>query len=70
MTTSSSSKSSSSGAGQIDTKAVREWAESNGIELSSRGRVPADVIEKYRAAGNQIVLRLEVLVAPPPKARC
>jgi hypothetical protein len=24
----------------------------NGIEVSTRGRVPADVIEKYRAAGN------------------
>ena len=42
----------SNGNGQVDTKAVRKWAESNGIELSSRGRVPADVIEKYKAAGN------------------
>jgi hypothetical protein len=40
------------GNGHIDTKAVRKWAESNGIQLSSRGRVPADVIEKYKAAGN------------------
>jgi hypothetical protein len=30
----------------------RAWAASNGIELSNRGRVPAEVIEKYRAAGN------------------
>ena len=36
----------------VDTRAVRAWAASNGIELSSRGRVPADVVEKYRAAGN------------------
>ena len=43
---------SSSSGGQVDTKAVRAWAASNGIELSSRGRVPADVIEKYRIAGN------------------
>ena len=42
----------SNGNGQVDTKAVRKWAESNGIELSSRGRVPADVVAKYRAAGN------------------
>ena len=48
---SKSSRSSSPGS-QVDTKAVRAWAASNGIELSSRGRVPADVIEKYRAAGN------------------
>lgn len=38
--------------GQVDTRAVRRWAEANGIQLSSRGRVPADVVEKYSAAGN------------------
>ena len=36
----------------VDTKAVRKWAESNGIQLSDRGRIPAHVIEQYRAAGN------------------
>jgi hypothetical protein len=36
----------------VDNQAVRAWAASNGIELSSRGRIPAEVIEKYRAAGN------------------
>ena len=36
----------------VDTKAVRAWAASNGIELSSRGRVPGDVVAQYRAAGN------------------
>jgi hypothetical protein len=46
------SSGSSTSAGQVDTKAVRAWAASNGIELSNRGRVPAEVIEKYRAAGN------------------
>ncbi|MDH6523133.1 hypothetical protein M2163_000361 [Streptomyces sp. SAI-135] len=29
---------------------VREWAQSQGIEVNSRGRVPRDVIEKYEAA--------------------
>ncbi|WTX00800.1 Lsr2 family protein (plasmid) [Streptomycetaceae bacterium NBC_01309] len=29
---------------------VREWAQAQGIEVSSRGRIPADVIDKYRAA--------------------
>lgn len=48
----SSSSRSSSPASQVDSKAVRAWAAANGIELSNRGRVPADVIEKYRAAGN------------------
>jgi hypothetical protein len=36
----------------VDIKTVRKWAASNGIELSTRGRIPADVIEKYRQAGN------------------
>jgi nucleoid-associated protein Lsr2 len=35
-----------------DLKAVREWAASNKIELSSRGRVPQRVIEQYHAAGH------------------
>jgi hypothetical protein len=36
----------------VDNAAVRAWAGSNGIELSARGRLPKDVIEQYRAAGN------------------
>ena len=40
------------GFGEVDTKAVRKWAEANDIKLNSRGRIPADVIEKYRAAGH------------------
>jgi len=36
----------------VDTKAVRKWAESNGIEVSARGRIPSHVVEQYRAAGN------------------
>ena len=42
------SKSSSN----VDLKAVRAWAASNQIELSNRGRVPARVVEQYKAAGN------------------
>ena len=45
----STSRKASSG---VDLKAVRAWAASNGIELSSRGRVPASVLEQYRSAGN------------------
>jgi hypothetical protein len=37
---------------QVDAKAVRAWAKSNNIELSSRGRIPADVVDQYRKAGN------------------
>ncbi|MFF3765510.1 Lsr2 family protein [Streptomyces sp. NPDC001922] len=29
---------------------VREWAKAQGIEVSMRGRVPKDVVEKYEAA--------------------
>ena len=36
----------------IDPKAVRAWAASNKIDISDRGRIPASVVEQYRAAGN------------------
>jgi hypothetical protein len=36
----------------VDSKAVRAWADSNGVKLSSRGRIPADVVENYHAAGH------------------
>jgi hypothetical protein len=36
----------------VDSASVRKWAQSNGIELSQRGRIPADVVERYKAAGN------------------
>jgi Lsr2 len=34
----------------VDTVRVREWAREQGIEVKDRGRVPADVVEKYQAA--------------------
>ena len=34
-----------------DTRKVREWAKGQGIDIKERGRVPAEVIEKYKAAG-------------------
>jgi Lsr2 len=36
----------------FDTKAVRKWAEANGIEINARGRIPTDVVERFKAAGN------------------
>lgn len=36
----------------VDNRAVRAWAASNGVELSTRGRIPASVVEQYRAAGH------------------
>ena len=32
--------------------AVRAWASGRGIEVNVRGRIKADVVEKFRAAGN------------------
>ena len=36
----------------VDPKAVRAWAASNKIQVNDRGRIPASVVEQYRAAGN------------------
>jgi hypothetical protein len=36
----------------VDSASVRKWAQANGMELSQRGRIPADVVERYKAAGN------------------
>lgn len=36
----------------VDPAAVRAWAKGNGIVVSPRGRLKADVVEAYRAAGN------------------
>lgn len=30
-----------------ETAAIREWARSQGMKISDRGRIPADIIEKY-----------------------
>ncbi len=29
---------------------VRDWAKANGVEIKERGRVPAEVVAKFRAA--------------------
>jgi Lsr2 len=34
----------------IDTVAVRAWARENGYGIKARGRVPAEVVAKYRQA--------------------
>jgi hypothetical protein len=36
----------------VDNRAVRAWAASNGVDLPARGRIPAAVIDQFRAAGN------------------
>jgi hypothetical protein len=40
-------------ASAIDTHKVREWAKGQGIEIKDRGRVPANIVEQYRAAAGQ-----------------
>jgi nucleoid-associated protein Lsr2 len=40
------------GNSDVDNKTVRRWAEANGIELSKRGRIPLEVVNQFRAAGN------------------
>ncbi len=37
----------------IDTHAVRAWAKDQGIDIKERGRVPADVVARYREATGQ-----------------
>lgn len=41
------------GDGPVDSTAVRVWAKSHGIEVKDRGRVPADLVQKFRAATGQ-----------------
>lgn len=33
-----------------DTAAVRDWAREQGLKVSDRGRIPADILEKYEAS--------------------
>ncbi len=39
-----------SGPGPEDSKAVRAWAEANGVDVNTRGRLSASVLAQYRAA--------------------
>jgi Lsr2 len=36
--------------GQLNTTEVREWAKAQGFEVKDRGRVPAELITRFRAA--------------------
>ncbi|HWA67501.1 MAG TPA: Lsr2 family protein [Mycobacteriales bacterium] len=40
------------GSAGVDPAAVRAWARSSGIKVNERGRIPADIIEQYTAAGH------------------
>lgn len=41
---------SSSGGSGVDAKAVRAWAQEQGLDVPARGRVPASLIEAYKNA--------------------
>ncbi len=36
-----------SGGAKSESAAVREWAQAHGIPVNSRGRIPAEIIERY-----------------------
>ncbi len=37
----------------LNTTEVREWAKEQGIEVKDRGRVPADLVARFKAATGQ-----------------
>ena len=37
----------------VDSTQVREWAKAQGIEVKDRGRVPAELVVKFKAATGQ-----------------
>jgi hypothetical protein len=44
------SRGSSARTRDYDPKAVRAWAEAQGLEVSARGRVPADLVARFQEA--------------------
>ena len=44
------SRGSNSRTRDYDPKAVRAWAEAQGLEVSARGRVPADLVTRFQEA--------------------
>jgi Lsr2 len=40
-------------AGGVDSTEVREWAKAQGIEVKDRGRVPAELVARFKAATGQ-----------------
>jgi Lsr2 len=41
------------GEGRPDSTEVRDWARSQGIEVKDRGRIPAELVVKFKAATTQ-----------------
>jgi hypothetical protein len=36
---------------EADPRAVRAWAQEEGLQVSSRGRIPTEILDRYRATG-------------------
>jgi hypothetical protein len=51
-----------------DTKAIRDWATAQGMNVSSRGRIAADVLEAYKARGETSAAVEPVAVEPDDDA--
>ncbi len=45
-------RSAEAGVRDYDPKAVRAWAEKQGLEVSQRGRVPAELVTKFQEANS------------------
>ena len=41
------------GAAAVDTAGIRDWAKAQGIEIKDRGRVPANIVERYRESAGK-----------------
>jgi hypothetical protein len=37
----------------VNTTEIREWAKSQGIEVKDRGRIPAELVVKFKAAASE-----------------
>lgn len=40
----------SASADRAQNQAIRDWAKRNGLQVSERGRIPAEIVAKYHAA--------------------
>jgi Lsr2 len=53
----------------INPKAVRAWAAENGIPVSGRGRIPAELLERYQAAQHRPAAAKGTAPAAPRRRR-
>jgi hypothetical protein len=56
------------GRAREDTAAIREWANANGLEVSTRGRISSTVLDAYENRGNTQAVPAVPAVAKAPVA--